>query len=225
MKQTIKDNIKNHGYHIYTVKFAPYPRYIYTIGLSKELGHEFILAGGYFYSINEAVALLKERINAFKLNPNDSLDLYNVHHSWSNELMLGAIEHDSNMKAYQFRPPSLNGFIDVPNMELPLKSSEEPSWKWLIEKWPFQISDKLEAVTNISALKGKALTEACRWDDDEWEIFNGSGPDTPKEDLRIVSLGFLLGHDESLAQIIENNDCPFWFRESGMQPWFKWEKN
>jgi hypothetical protein len=37
-----------------------------------------------------------------------------------------------------------------------------------------------------------------RWEEAEWEIFAGAGPDIPKIEMRIVPLGMLLRIDASL---------------------------
>ena len=42
-----------------------------------------------------------------------------------------------------------------------------------------------------------------RWEEDEWEIFAGDGPDGPKDEIRVVPLGTLLGADESLVPIVK----------------------
>ena len=34
------------------------------------------------------------------------------------------------------------------------------------------------------ALRGERVTEAVGWEDVEWELFVGAGPDVPNDDLR-----------------------------------------
>lgn len=41
-----------------------------------------------------------------------------------------------------------------------------------------------------------------RWEEGDWEIFVGDGPDIPKDELRVVSLGTLVGADESLLPVV-----------------------
>lgn len=47
-------------------------------------------------------------------------------------------------------------------------------------------------------LYGEKATELTRWETNEWKIFSGSGPDVPKEDIRIIPLAILIGIDKSL---------------------------
>jgi len=46
------------------------------------------------------------------------------------------------------------------------------------------------------------VTEAMRWEEDEWEIFVGDGPNIPEDELRKVPLGTLVGADESLLAVV-----------------------
>ncbi len=50
--EKIQQNISLHGHHIYVVGAGPDPRFAYTIGLSRSLGFELILAGAIFYMLD-----------------------------------------------------------------------------------------------------------------------------------------------------------------------------
>ena len=69
---------------------------------------------------------------------------------------------------------------------------------WLKSPWNYPIPKRSIAITNLDALKGKAIAEAARWEENEWELFAGAGPDVDKADVRIVPLGTLIGADSSL---------------------------
>ena len=58
--QEIRRNIDDHGLHIYGVTGGPYPHYVYTIGLSDSLGGELVMAGAYFYELDEVPKIIKK---------------------------------------------------------------------------------------------------------------------------------------------------------------------
>src|SRR5262249_1743851 len=70
------------------------------------------------------------------------------------------------------------------------------------EPWPFPAPKDAVAATDLAALRGDRITEAMRWEEDEWEIFAGDGPDIPEDELRVVSLGSLVAMDESLVPVV-----------------------
>jgi len=41
-----------------------------------------------------------------------------------------------------------------------------------------------------------------RWDENEWEMFAGPGPDVTKEDIRLVALGTLVAADKTLLPVV-----------------------
>ena len=53
----------------------------------------------------------------------------------------------------------------------------EPVWGWLAEDWNYPVPEKSIAATNLDALRGKPITEVMRWEEEEWEMFAGAGPD------------------------------------------------
>jgi hypothetical protein len=76
-------------------------------------------------------------------------------------------------------------------------------------------------MTNLDALRGAPITEACRWEEDEWEMFAGAGPDVAEEDARLVPLGCLLASDPSLAAVVDLEVGKGLWREPG-GAWVPW---
>jgi hypothetical protein len=70
------------------------------------------------------------------------------------------------------------------------------------EPWSYPVPSKSVAGTNLAALRGERITEAMRWEEDEWELYAGAGPDVAKEAMRVVPLGTLLAADMSLEAVV-----------------------
>ena len=83
-----------------------------------------------------------------------------------------------------------------------MERSPGPAWRWLREPWTYPVPDDSTAVTNLAALRGERITEASRWEVDEWEMFAGAGPDVPQDEMRVVPIGTLVAADESLAPVV-----------------------
>jgi hypothetical protein len=64
------------------------------------------------------------------------------------------------------------------------------------------VPENATATTNLPALRGDRITEVMRWEEGEWEIFAGAGPDVPKAELRVVPLATLLAADGSLVRAL-----------------------
>jgi hypothetical protein len=77
------------------------------------------------------------------------------------------------------------------------------------------------ALTDLDVLRGARITEVMRWEEDQWEIFSGSGPEIPESERRVVPLGILLETDESLVQAVDLRvGTGFWRDEdSEWNPW------
>jgi hypothetical protein len=206
----IRDNIARSGHHVYVVSGGPTPRFAYTIGLSESLGVELILAGAIFYFseqviqiVNNIAAQLKTHRDreVFEVAGQGSFTLRKVHSAWTTELMLGAFDYykTRDIPALQIVPDSVHWTIDVPDMSAPWNATTEPVWRWLHESWTYPVPKEATAVTNLPTLRGDRITEAMRWEEYEWEIFAGAGPDVPKDDMRVVLLGTLVATDESLV--------------------------
>jgi Domain of unknown function (DUF4262) len=207
----ISRNITEYGFHTYVVTGGGDPRYAYTIGLSQSSCGELIIAGAYFYSLDELskiidgiAAQLKQvaewnghKIALYELG---SFELRKLDQSWTTVLMLGALDfyQVKEITAFQIVPDRDHYTVDVPDLSRPWDAKTALGWRWIHEKWAYHIPVNSMAITNLGALRGERITEVMRWEEDEWEIFAGAGPDVPQEERRVVPLGVLLGADESL---------------------------
>ena len=101
--------------------------------------------------------------------------------------------------------------------------TSEPVWQWLSRKWDYPIPSNFMSLTNLKVLFGEKATEVMRWDKDEWEIFSGAGPDTPKEDMRMVPLGTLIGIDKALEIAVHLDIGKGVWRDTTELEWNDWE--
>lgn len=123
--------------------------------------------------------------------------------------------------AYQIVPDEAHWTVEIPDLSQPWSPRVAPAWRWLHERWTYPVPRDSVAITNLDALRGRRITEVMRWEEDEWEIFSGAGPDTTEAERRVVPLGTLLAADASLVPAV---DLPigagFWRDEdSGWHPW------
>jgi len=210
----IRCNITNFGHHIYVVAGGPNPRFSYSVGLSEVIGAEVIMAGSSFYSIDEVgeiingiAKMLRSNMDwmevQFLLGSKGRLSLSAVDRSWTSKLILGALDYynASEVIAFQISPDPEHWTIDVPDLSVPWDAASEPCWQWLEKPWSYPVSKSSVAVTNLDALKGDPVTEVMRWEETEWELFAGSGPDVEQDEIRIVPLGTLLAADASLVSV------------------------
>lgn len=232
----IRSNISSHGYHIYVISGGPLPRFFYTIGLIESIGFELIMAGSYFYSANEAKKIFDQIVNEIKshptrvnskiqINSSGSFTLRKADNSWTNKLMLGALDfyHPKNISALQIIPDFDHWTIDTPDLTKSWSTQNSPIWRWLGKPWGYpSISDHSVAVTNLSALRGETVTEATRWEEDQWELFAGSGPDTPPAEIRVVPIGVLLGFDPSLEKVVNLDIGHALWRDKLDTEWHTW---
>ena len=228
----IRENIARSGQHIYMVLGETIPRFAYTIGLSETIGVELILAGSIFYMRDEVekiilntLALLKasREVKVIEIAGLGSFTLRDVDGSWAKELTLGVFDYyqKKDIPALQIVPDQDHWTIDVPNMSVPWSPAQEPVWKWLREPWTYPAGKDSTAVTDLAALRGDRITEACRWEEGEWELFAGAGPDVAKDEMRVVVLGTLLAADPSLEPVVSLPvGSGLWRDEvSEWQPW------
>jgi hypothetical protein len=233
--EEIRENIARFGYHLYIVSGKQNPRFAYTIGLSPKLGHELIFAGGILFMYKEVGKIIRgvvEEFNAatasakqgFNADPLGRFSLRNCDSTWVTLLMLGATDfyQRPDVPALQIVPDDLHMTIDVPDMTLPWSPQSAPIWRWLKEPWTYSVPSDSEAVTDLDALRGIAVTEACRWEENYWELFAGVGPEVPKEHMRVVGLGTLLATDPSLEPILKLNIGDGIWRENNSE-WHVWE--
>jgi len=236
----IRQNIAEHGCHIYVVTGGGYPHFGYTVGLSESLGAELILAGTYFYRLDEVSKVIKGVVG--ELRPTVELEtlriesdswgtfsLRRVHMSWAKSLMLGAFDFYKveTIRAYQIVPDEAHWTIEVPDLTQSWSSAKAPAWRWLHEEWTYPVPKDSVALTDLDALRGKRITEVMRWEEDEWEIFAGAGPDVPETERRVVPLGVLLASDESLLPAVNLTvGTGFWRNaDSGWVPWMESEED
>lgn len=106
----------------------------------------------------------------------------------------------AEIQSYQIIPDANHFTYDVPNMSKQWSLSE-PVWQWLVREWKYSVPAKSKVITNLAALQGESITEMARYEEDEWEMFAGSGTDSKETDARIVSLGTILGIDSSLLPV------------------------
>jgi hypothetical protein len=209
--ERIRTNIERYGYHVYTVTGGgQLPRYVYTIGLSERIGSELIFAGAIFFMGKEATRIIDTIAKEWDSNKAsytvESLGRFSVREadlSWSGSLMLGAVDYYKNtsIRALQIIPEPAHWTVDIPDMRKPWSAAAEPVWQWMHEPWTHPVPAGSTAVTDLAALRGERVTEAARWEEDEWELFAGEAPEVPKDEVRIVPLGTLLGADPSLLPV------------------------
>ena len=226
----IRSDIEKYGYHITIVNSPIEPRYAYTIGLSTLFNFELILAGGIYYLKEDLFqifdAIVKELEEGDKTVINSSLgsfSLIDVDNSWSKLTMLGALNYYKidAIKALQILPDPDHFTLDIPDMSNHFDISE-PVWQWLVRKWSFNVPESSTVITNINSLKGEPVTEMMRWEDDEWQMFAGPGPDVKKSDIRVVSLGTMLGIDNSLLSALSIKIGKGLWREDSNSKWNDW---
>ena len=233
----IRQSISRSGRHIYLVFGGATPRFSYTIGLSESVGTELVLAGAVFYMKDEVQRIIDDTVSQLTEHRDrrvcevaglGSFALRSVDSSWASELMLGAFDYyqKKDIPALQIIPDKDHWTVDVPNMTLPWNATQQPVWKWLREPWAYRVSQDSEAITDLAALRGGRITEACRWEENEWELFAGAGPDVSKEEMRIVPLGTLLAVDPSLEAVLTLPIGTGLWRDSASDwhPWVKKEQ-
>lgn len=226
----IETNIRENEYHLTLVNGGQHPEFSYTIGLTEKLGFELIIAGG-FISVKDNEAIFRYIYNElksgqtleskFSLSENDNFYLGKVDPSWSKKLMLGVYDYYNldEITAYQIIP--VNRTIDTPLMS-EVKIPDDPIWKWLDLDWDMKVPKNSYVITDIESLQGKTITELTRWEEHVWEMFSGPGPDVQEEDIRIVSLGTILGIDASLEPILKLEIGQGLWRDSKDSEWQDW---
>jgi hypothetical protein len=231
----ISADIERVGYHVKVVQQERIPRFAYTIGLSHSVGAELVFPGASIFLLDDLLSIMgtgAEQVRKRKPSISPSIDagghggftFGHCHDSWVKLLMLDAVEYlrDQEISAYQIRPDTDHVTIDVPDMTVPWNPRLEFAWQWLTEPWDFSIPSNSTAVTNFAALRGDRVTEASRWEEDQWDLFAGSGPDTPKEEARVVPIGTLLGVDPTLASALSLDIGKSLWRDADELKWHHW---
>lgn len=206
-KAKILDNIKNHGFHITTVKSSATPRFSYTIGLTQLGLPELIWAGSIFYS-HQAVCNLISKLAISCVNKREvspapiGFETEVMHISWAKLLALGVFDiYEDEGQLLQLHP-LFNATLDSPKASLPWDESTAGPWKWLTKQWDFPVPENSVAVTNIAALQGKTIKIVSRWESDQWQMFAGHNKDVERKDVRVVPLGTMIGIDATLSSAI-----------------------
>ncbi|MCK4743626.1 MAG: DUF4262 domain-containing protein [Sulfuriflexus sp.] len=237
MTEEIRSNIANTGHHIYLIMGGSTPRFAYTIGVSKVVGFELILAGAAFYSdddvsniINAITVKIRSTNNwpdlKIEVESLGSFSLRKVDPSWGRKLMLGVLDfyNVSEMPALQIIPDQTHWTIDIPDLTQPWSVVAEPVWRWLDEEWEYEIPEQSTVVTNLDALRGGVVTEAMRWEEEQWELFSGAGPDVLNEEIREVPFGTLLGADPSLDFVVNLDVGKGLWRDIDELKWHPWAR-
>lgn len=226
----IKTNICKNDYHITLVTPGQNPDFSYTIGLTEKLCFELILAGG-FTSVKDNESIFRYVYNQLKtghtvdskffLSDDNVFYLAKVDLSWSKKLMLGAYDYYDvdEIMAYQIIP--VNRTMDIPLMSETRKLND-PIWKWLDMDWNIKAPKNSYVVTDFDSLNGKTIIEVMRWKEHKWEMFSGPGPDVKEEDIRIVSLGTILGIDDTLRACLNLTVGEGLWRDNKDSNWQDW---
>jgi hypothetical protein len=128
----IRKQIAQHGFHTYVVTGGGYPHFGYTIGLTESLGAELILAGSYFYRLDDVSKVIQNvrdtlsppvDWNAARAETESwgTFSVRKVETSWAAALMLGAFDYypGKSIEAYQIVPDEAHSTIDVPDLSQP----------------------------------------------------------------------------------------------------------
>jgi hypothetical protein len=231
----ISSNIAQTGYHVTLVTGGELPRFAYTIGCTTTLGAEFIFAGGEFYSKDQVSEIIAAIISlatgesdwsnrSIRLDELGSFALVKADNSWAKLLALGAFDYyqQADLQMWQIVPDQAHHTLDIPAMAQAFEATAQPVWQWLTRKWEYAVPNNSMAVTNLQVLAGVKATEIMRWEEAEWGIFAGAGPDIPKAEMRIVPLGTLLGIDASLDVAVHLAIEKGLWRDSVTLDWNTW---
>lgn len=212
MLKMIRANIQRYGRHLYNVMGEESPRVLYTIGLHEKVGLEIVLAGCVAVPVQVAAELVNriggaleegvppEELSLALSSTFGSFRLGPVHPSWSQRLLLGALDYYglSHIKAFQVLPEPEKRSIDVPDMTIPFSPTTHPVWKWFEEKWPYHIEPHCRVITNLDALRGRAVSDIFRTGEREWDMISGVAPEIPVDQFLHVPLALLLAYDAEL---------------------------
>lgn len=234
--ERIRSNIANTGHHITMVTGGPTPRFAYSIGLYPKVGFEVVMAGACYFSPNGVKSIIDHAVaeashrngldeGVIECGTSGMFTLRQVHASWSSKMLLGPLDYYdlTEVKSLQIVPGEDHWTIDVPDMTA--KWGNDPIWRWLEDEWPYPVPKDSHAITHLDALRGQAITEVVRWEDDEWEMFAGPGSDVLESDARTVPLGTLIGADKSLEAVTQLGVGEGLWRDHAGDTWHVWQKS
>jgi hypothetical protein len=202
--------------------------------LTQVLRAELVLAGGIAFSDNARHQILSQVTHRLRTSGDlkktiglkglGSFRLRRARPDWVNGLLLGALDYyrEREVVAYQVLPDEKHSTGDVPDMTKKLTASANRAWTWFHKAWAFPVPKGSVAVTNLVALRGERITEVARWEEDEWELFAGPGPDVDPKDARRVPLGVLLGLDPSLERVVNLQVGQALWRDDESGDWNEW---
>jgi hypothetical protein len=232
---SIRRNIEKHGHHVYIVGQGTTPRFAYTIGLRESVGTELVLAGAIVYDADEVLRILSSIADKLRERKSSSVRLFRLgtfelraaHESWTRQLLLGALDYykGQDVAALQLVPDDKHWTIDVPDMRAAWNAQSEPGWRWLQEKWTYPVPDTAECMTSLAVLRGEAVTEAARWEENYWELFpDTDGEPPPDKEARLVPIGCVIGADPSLEAVLSFRVGEAKWRESRDDDWRAWDQ-
>jgi hypothetical protein len=235
-KQLIQTNIDQYGHHVTIVKQGICPRFAYTIGLYRQFNFELVFAGGIYYLADQVLEIFNEIVNSLKVNIAalsqriviDALGEFSflpVNKSWSKMMLLGVFDYykETEIQVYQIVPDVTHFTYDIPDMSKEWSGTAEPVWQWLNCKWNYSVPEISTVITNLDALQGEPITELMRWEQGEWEMFAGPGPEVQKKDIRVVPLGTILGIDNTLLPVVNLEIGKGLWRTDKDSDWQNWE--
>ncbi len=233
----IKASIDARGYHVRIVDGGPLPRFCYTIGLHPKVGFEIIFAGGLFFTFDEALEVMNQAASGVLAGGRPEkgcLEVVGVggfmlaeaDGSWVSRMLLGATDYfgGGQLKAFQVVPDRGHRTVDVPDLRATWNAANQPMWQWFDIEWPYAVSSKSKVATNLDALRGRPITEAMRWEESEWEMFSGAGPDVDPGDIRQIPLGVLLALDPTLKPVVDLKPGYGLWRDDQGGEWHAWGK-
>lgn len=231
----IQNNIITYGHHITIVSNGICPRFAYSIGAIDKIEYEVIFAGGEFYTANEVSTIIDNIISKIRengkwekikidINSLGSFSLSKVHESWAKLMVLGAYEYynKEDIPCLQIVPDKEHYTLEIPQMANKFNVNQNPVWQWLIDKWNYPVPSNVTVTTNLDALFGNPITEIMRWEEDEWEMFSGAGPDVRQEDIRIVPIGTILGIDSTINKSLGLEIGKGLWRDTNEMEWHNW---
>jgi hypothetical protein len=128
-----------------------------------------------------------------------------------------------SIAAKQVVPDGAHWTIDVPDASVAWNPRSEPVWKCMHEPWSLPFSPECMATTDLAALRGGRITEACRRAEQHWELFTGTSMDIVNESKRDVSLATLLMADASLLPVTTVDVGTRLRRSTPDAPWASWQ--
>jgi hypothetical protein len=230
--EQIGAHIASHGNHVTLVRQGQVPRFAYTVGRTGAGAPELLLAGAVALSADQVIRALNHAARAapaagatLEVPGAGAFAVRPVDPSWSDRMILGALDYyeRDTLPALQLVPEGEASTYDVPDASRPWDPDREPVWRRLDSSSDPELPVTWTAVVDLDALRGKPVSEAARWEEDDWELFSGPGPDFGQDDIRIVPLGLLLAYDPSLEPVAQLRVGEALWRDPP-GPWQPWSR-